>query len=1065
MNDRTTLAKSNLWQDALLCSDEAALASLALTAGFDEGAKTATNLTLLHSVLKETQIVLSLADKALATADPDQALNNLERLSGTVASHDLLSVIKQDGSSRRLLTILGASAFLTGILCRKACFFEKLFGEDQFSLTKDEEQMCSDLRSLIADDADLPTLKSQLRLYKAQEMLRIGGRDLCGLAELEEVTSELSALAAASLQRAYEVCSRQLQEEFGLPLGDETAGSQARVDFTILGMGKFGGCELNFSSDIDLIYFYATDRGQTSGIADSQGGRRNSISLHQYFVRLSELITRAIGQATEDGFVFRVDLRLRPEGNSGEMANSLAAAETYYESWGRSWERSAMLKARPVAGSKPLGERLLQRLEPFVYRRHLDYAMIEDIKVMKQKIDRSLTREKEGELNLKLGQGGIREIEFFIQALQLINAGKKPQLRERNSLKALDLLCRDKLITPKERDNLKAAYRFLRTVEHRIQVVQEQQTHNLPTRLKEQKALARRSGFNSLAEFQAELARHRKYVSEVFRDLFYTGAEEHPAQTSAAVTFLMENDADRDRCLDILEEKGFKPPGVAYESLLILRQGGGGYLTERARRQLDRIAPILLQEVMDSPDPPMALGNLEKFLVACRRARGTFYALLAENPETIKVLISLFATSQFLSRSFIQHPEVLDALVSRSYAQQIKTPEVLASELAEQIDNAANYEDKLNILRRFRKEEFLRIALNDIDGHILQGQTALQLSYVADACLQQALSIARQELLPRHGLPFCAQESDNHEAAFVIIGLGKFGGMELNYHSDLDIIFIYEGEGESRAIEGTDPQRFKPLTNQQYFARLAQRIISVLTLMTQEGNLYEIDTRLRPSGNQGPLVTSLPAYRAYHENTAAPWERQALIKARVVAGAPELAASYNSLTAKIVYEQPLPEDLAAEIYRLRLRMEKEIGQENAGHRNIKTGRGGMVDVEFLTQYLQLCHGRTNRALRCRHTVDALHALHREHLLSDEDYANLVGGYKFLRRLENKLRLVHDQSINDLSADPAYLVKLAKHLGYTSQVAGPEQLFLAEYAKVTQAIRGIFDHHLKSSEAN
>ena len=1064
MNGRLPFSAPEAWVDALEKSDEAALAGLALASGFLEGAKTATNLVLLQTALQQTHVILSAARIALSTADPDQALNNLERLSGIVGRDALLSVFEPGDNACRLLTILGASAFLSGILCRKADFFESLFSAGQFDETKDEERMCLELRRLVPDDADFPTLKQGLRRYKAQEMLRIGGRDLCGLAQLEEVTGELSALAAATLQRAFEVCSLQLQAEYGVPQ-EETAEGEAdkEAEFTILGMGKFGGRELNFSSDIDLIYCYSTDRGQTTGVDDPARGRVNRVSLHQYFVRLSEQITRAIGQATEDGFVFRVDLRLRPEGNSGEMANSLAATEVYYESWGQSWERSAMLKARPVAGSKPLGERLLQRLEPFIYRRHLDYAMIEDIKVMKQKIDRSLTREKEGELNLKLGHGGIREIEFFIQALQLINAGKKPQLRERNSLKALDLLSRDKLISPQERDNLQKAYRFLRTVEHRIQVVREQQTHNLPTRASELRALARRTGFAESAEFFAELKRHRDHVSAVFRDLFYTSEEELPAQLSAEVTFLFDAGADRDRCLDILEEKGFKPPEGALESLQVLRQGGGGHLTERARRQLDRIAPLLFQEVLNSPDPPMALGNLEKFLVACRRARGTFYALMAENPEIIKVLVSLFATSQFLSRSFIQHPEVLDALVSRGYAQQAKTPESLATELAEQLGNATHYEDKLNTLRRFRKEEFLRIALNDIHGHTPQGQTTLQLSYVADACLQQALEIARQELIPRHGLPFCAQGDDSHEAAFAIIGLGKLGSMELNYHSDLDIIFIYEGEGETREVTGTEPQRFKSLTNQQYFARLAQRIISILTLMTQEGNVYEIDTRLRPSGNQGPLVTSLPAYRTYHENAAAPWERQALIKARVVAGSPDLAASYDSLTVKIVYEHPLPENLAEEIYRLRQRMEKELGQEDSQHRNIKTGRGGMVDVEFLAQYLQLCNGRGNPALRCRNTVDALHALHREGLLSDGDYATLIGGYKFLRRLENKLRLVNDQSINDLTADPATLAKLARHLGYASHPNRPEQPFLEEYSRTTHGIREIFDKFLKSTE--
>jgi glutamate-ammonia-ligase adenylyltransferase len=1068
-----TFADNSIWREQLLSGDERDLVGTVAQAGFAEPAKTAANLILLQEVLADPQLVTNLVQQALATADPDQALNNFERLSGIVDKSDLPILLLDQTSSQQLLTILGASAFLSGILCRRKSFLSGLFRKGQIKQRKTEEQMCAELRQSIPDDADSATLKTGLRIFKAQEMLRIGGRDLCRLAELEEVTDELSSLAAATLQRAYEVCSIQLQLEYGAPIidsGEEEPGQIA--EFTILGMGKFGGCELNFSSDIDLIYFYSSDRGQTAGVDDPIRGKRNRITLHQYFVKLSGLITQAIGQATEDGFVFRVDLRLRPEGNSGEMANSLAAGEIYYESWGQSWERSAMLKARPVAGSKPLGEQLLKRLEPFIYRRHLDYAMIDDIKIMKQKIDHSMTREKEGEANLKLGYGGIREIEFFIQALQLTNAGKNPRLRERNSLKALQVLCEESLVTTEERDNLSAAYRFLREAEHRIQVVNEQQTHNLPSRAEELKALARRCGFEDSEPFMVALEQHRANVSAVFRDLFYTSEEDLPSKLSSEVAFLFDANSDPDLCLDILEEKGFRPPEPAYESLNLLRQGGTkGYLTERARRQLDRIAPLLFQEVMNCPDPPMALANMEKFLEACRRARGTYYALLAENPEIIKVLVSLFATSQFLSRNFIQHPEVLDSLVSKSYARNVKEPEDLTEELSGHLGNSAYYEDKLNTLRRFRNEEFLRIALNDIYGNTPQGQTTRQLSLIADVCLQQALDIAREELLERYGMPFCQDNDGNPcEAGFAIVGLGKLGGMELNYHSDLDIIFIYEGDGKTRPVEGTDPERFRPQTNQQYFVRLAQRIISVLTLITQEGHVYEIDTRLRPSGNQGPLVSSLPAYREYHESTAAPWERQALIKARVVTGSPELAAHYDALTAEIVYERPLPDNLAEEILRVRQRMETEIGKENETQRNIKTGRGGMVDVEFIAQYLLLLHGREKPSLRCSNTVEALYNLQTEGLISDKDYENLVTGYKFLRRLENKLRLVHDQSVNELSAAPTYLTKLARHLGYDNSSGGyddssgrPEQLLLKEYASTTKTIRETFSRILNHTE--
>ncbi len=1047
---------------ACAAGSEAALQPLAAELGFADPRKSAANLKLLHAVVADCVLLAEVAVTAREGADPDLALNSLEQLTNTVAREELLPVLGDARQRRQLLSVLGASPFLTGILCRRAAHFRGLFAGGEISRSKDEGEMLAELRRLIPPTADFAELQKGLRLYKAREILRIGSRDLNGLAGLEEVTGELSALAAASLQCAYEVSDRLLRGEYGAPLLDAPAGSTAaEAGFTVFGMGKFGGRELNFSSDIDLIYFYSSEKGATAGVAGPLGEAKNRIHLHQYFCKLGEMITRAVGQATEDGFVFRVDLRLRPEGNSGDMANSLRSAEVYYESWGQSWERAAMIKARPVAGSIPLGEQLLKSLEPFIFRRYLDYGMVEDIKVMKQKIDHSLSREMEGELNLKLGRGGIREVEFFIQALQLIYAGKNPALREKNSLKALDLLQREGLIKEQEHRTLREAYIFLRTVEHRIQVEQERQTHNLPVREEELLALARRSGFDGVAAFREALERHRSGVESIYRDLFYTSETEIREEVRPEVALLFDRNADPDLVKDLLEEKGFGNVEGAYDSLLALRDGPPhAHLTQRARRLLERITPLLMQEVIDSPEPDMALLNLEKFLAASRRARGTFYALLAENREIIKLLVSLFGTSQFLSRIFIQHPEILDALVSRAYAVSFKNREEMAHELAALLGAADDYEEKLEVLRRFRKEQFLRIAIGDIHGHTPQGEGTFQLSCLADVCLQQAVEISREELLPRFGLPFCKDEGGGgHEAVFAILGMGKLGGMELNYHSDLDIIFIYEGEGETRPVPGTDPERFRQQSNQEYFSRLAQRIISVLTLMTREGYVYQIDTRLRPSGNQGPLVTSLPAYQRYHESSAQLWERQALTKARVVTGPPDFARRIEALNRSIVYERPLPAGLREEIYRLRARMEAEIAREGAAHLNIKTGRGGMVDVEFLAQYLQLLHGGERPTLRETNTLKTLQALQVEGLLEENDFTVLTGGYKFLRRLENKLRLVHDQSINELSADRAYLVKLARRLGYPDRPRRPDEVFLEDYRLVTEKIRAVFDRFL------
>ena len=678
LDNRLTIALQDPGEDLLR--------NLARELGYADPCKSAANLRLLHGFLDNEQLLTALLPDALETADPDLALNNLERLTAVVPRGELSDLLADSGGRRRFLTVLGASPFLSAILFRRDHFFHDLFIAGELLRTKNEETMLAELRDRVPLTASFAELQKGLRVYKAREILRIGGRDLCSLAELAEVTAELSALAAATLQRAYEVCDVLLCGDYGAPLLDEPAADgSAEAQFTVLGMGKFGGWELNFSSDIDLIYFYSSEKGRTAGTPAPLGERRNRIHLHQYFIKLGEMITRAMGQATEDGFVFRVDLRLRPEGNSGDMANSLRSAEVYYESWGQSWERAALLKARPVAGSLALGQTLLRDLEPFIYRRYLDYGMIEDIKMMKQKIDRSLTREKEGERNLKLGRGGIREIEFFIQTLQLIYAGKNPALREKNSMQALEILYGEGLVKVEEYRILREAYIFLRTVEHRIQVVQERQTHNLPAGPEEMRTLARRCGFADAEAFALALETHRRAVAGIFRGLFHTSEEEIREEVRPEVALLFDTGADPDLVKDILEEKGFRNAEGAYESLLVLRDGPShSHLTQRARRHLERIAPLLLQEVLDSPEPDMALHNLERFLGALR-ARATFFALLAENREIIKMLVSLFGTSQFLSRIFIQHPEILDSLVSRSYAVTSKERRMMERELGEQL--------------------------------------------------------------------------------------------------------------------------------------------------------------------------------------------------------------------------------------------------------------------------------------------------------------------------------------------------------------------------------------------
>jgi glutamate-ammonia-ligase adenylyltransferase len=1031
-----------------------ALAAFMESLGYLHGERSAENVILISSFLPLDSLYHIVAG-SLLTPVPDMALNAFERLTGVIPPEDLAGVAQRRKRLEQFILLCGSSPFLVNLIYKDPAAFRWLFLENSIDLARREDEMLATLRSQVDHTTDSTELFQVLRCFKRVEILRIAARDLNGLASLEEVTGELSSLAAVSLQVAYEVCRCCLVRECGLPLMESEEGLR-EAEMTVIGMGKLGGYELNFSSDIDIIFFYESSRGETSGIDNGDGGRKGVVSLHVFFNKLGEMVSKALSLVTGDGFVFRVDVGLRPEGKSGDMAISMRSAEIYYESWGQSWERTAMLKARPVAGSLELGNRLLKMLQPFVYRKYLDYNLIEDMKNMKQKIDASLARSMEGEANLKLGRGGIREIEFFVQALQLVYAGKNSNLRERNSLKALDSLLAARLITDDDHRKLSEAYRFLRTVEHRIQVVQERQTHNLPAKQEELWALARRCGFlrpNGPERFLETLEEHRGNVSAIYGNLFHTRDEKLKQDVDPQVLLFLDTNADADLVKDMLTERRFEDVERAYENLQSLRRGPeSGNLTERGRRILEKIAPLLLQEIFLSPDPDMALANLERFLVIIG-TRSSYYALLAENRETLKLLVSLFGMSEFLSKILIGHPELLDSLVGRGYASTLKSKDMMSMELDGLLERTGYFEDQLDLLRRYRNEEFLRIGLNDIHGKLGQGEATAQLTVLGEACLGAAYHLAVQEL-KRFGRPMFRFEGGNAEASLAVVGLGKLGGGDLNYHSDLDIIFVYDRQGSTNGE--------KQISNHEYFAKLAQKIISILSMQTREGYVYKIDTRLRPSGNAGPLVTSLDSFLEYHRKEAQIWERQALTKARVVLGDERLGVQLHDVIRHTVYGSSIDDEGRREIHRLRMRMENELAREKSGSYNIKTGRGGIVDVEFITQYLQLKFGRGYPELRTTNTIVALKEIGVLGLLPDNNAEALLSGFTFLRRLENRLRIIHDYSANDLAGSKSYMNKLARRLGYDPALKNPGAALISDYEETTGRIRDCYTRILGES---
>jgi len=940
----------------------------------------------------------SICRAAASAADPDLFFLNLSRWFDSLPGAILTRAFAREDLLPLIGALLGGSEFIPEQIARRPEIFEFLFLEDG-ALRRPGPEALGQEAMAAADRCETEEeLKRDLRRMKHREVARIAARDLSGVAPLPEVTEDLSRLASAALEGAVRFSRRALDARLGAPVAILPDGTRRPARFVVLGMGKLGALELNFSSDIDIVYLYETDEGGTEGAA-------RSVSPHEYFVRLGEAITRIVSEATEDGFVFRVDLRLRPEGTRGELANSLRSAEIYYESWGQTWERAALIKASPAAGDLSLGEEFLRSVVPFVYRKYLDFTAIEEIKGMKDRINLAAARSLRSDRDVKLGLGGIREIEFFAQAHQLIYGGKEPKLRSRGTVETISALSRMGIVTDEEREGLAAAYDFLRRLEHRIQAHRERQTHVLPQREEDLSRLARAMGLADPPTLLSALDRHAAAVHGIYARLFGGARLEESPGIPVEVQALFLHERAAEDAPSLLARLGFRDLEAAQRNLEVLRDGPPHVrIPQRARHYLDKIGPGILHRVAKSPDPDLALAHVERFLSAIG-ARTMFYALLYEKPKVIEALVRLFGSSRFLSGFLLRHPELLDTFLRTDLSPLGKSKSDLRAGLAAALAGCDDFEQELDELRRFKNLETLRIGIHDMAGSLSLEEGMFQLSALAEALLSHALHLAIREVRRRFGVAMDA--ATGAEASFCVLGMGKLGSEELSYHSDLDILFLYSGPGESGK-----------LSNHEYFAKVAQRLISILTTSTREGIVYRLDTRLRPSGNAGPLVSSLEAFERYHEESAHLWERQALLKCRFVAGDRDFGKRVEERIRGYIYDRPLPPNAAEEIHRLRMRMEQELGREREDRLNLKVGRGGVVDVEFAVQYLQLLHGGSHPAVRARGTLRALYELQRAGIVTLDQYKTLDEGYRFLRSLDVRLRLSHDASID--SFDPQWL---------------------------------------------
>ena len=1006
-------------------------------------------------------------------ADPDMALNNLERLFAQPAARPHLPGLL-DGRGRGLdaaLHLLAASQFFADTLAHYPELLEAVRTPPKRNPSTAE--LTAQLRAEVDAARDDGAVLRAFRRFRAGHTLRVGANDILRDRPLEEVTRELARLADASVEVALRHALRAVGHRFGQPAGPD--GQPARV--AVFAFGKLGGDELNYSSDIDLMAVYDHD-GETAG-------RRAPVGNDEFFARVVQEVVRLLSAPTDRGAAYRVDLRLRPDGGRGPLARSLAGTLSYYDTRGRTWERQALIKLRSVAGDAELGREFLAAVEPFVYRKYFSFAEINEVKALKRQMEQRAATA--GDLvDVKTGRGGIRDIEFTVQFLQLLNGGDLPAVRQRNTLLALEALEIAGCLTPHETYTLADAYRFLRKTEHRLQLLFDLQTHKLPTSADELRTLARRMGYTEGArnsepgtrsedraddptgsprsEFRAPgsalSAQRRSPLDEApaagidARDLlidpldqFLKDLHDKTAVDRAVLDHLLHQtfpdaggraEPESDLLLDpdpdaatvraALGRYGFRDVPKAYTNLLGLARESVPFLSDRrCRHFFASIAPALLRAVADTPDPDDALTQLER-VSASLGAKAVLWELFSANPATLRLYVDLCAGSPFLSGLLINNPGMADELLDSLVLNQPRPADELRAELAELCRGAS---DPDPILHSFQDKELLRVGVADLLGKADVRETTAALSDLADTVLNQVVELTEPAVRAKYGDP---------AGRYAVLGLGKLGGRELSYHSDLDLMLVYEAADGQTAGSS-------PVPNGQFFTDLAQRAIKALGGMGPMGKLYPVDMRLRPTGKSGTLVVPLCEFdRYYGAGSAGVWERQALCRARVIRGEPAFAAEVIDRVRAAVAGGPWSAGVVDEVRSMRAKLEA-----GPTARNLKRGPGGVADIEFLVQLLQMKYGRAYPDILGPNVWDALDALEGAGLLGADDAAGLRAGYGFLRQVTARLRIVTDRPLNELPEAPDEVAKLARRLGHADPAA-----FLAEVRRVTADVRRRYD---------
>ncbi len=982
-----------------------------------------------------TGICVQLEEHLPSCADPDMALNNLERFVLTARNPLAMGTFfeRAPDSLPTLVQIFSNSQYLSDLLVMDPESFDLL------RLTKGgpyaRQAMVEDLTSEVeVMESDRLVLQA-LRRFKGRETLRIAYGDIVREQSLQTVTTQISYLADAILEAALAVAFRTTMQRRGTPRADDGAPAS----FFVLGMGKLGGVELNYSSDIDLIFLYS---------ADGKTDHPRSITNGEFFGELAREYVRLLTETTGMGSPYRVDLRLRPDGQRGPMVVSVASALQYYENRARTWERQAFIKARPVAGDLELGQRFLDQLTTWIYRRYLSRADITGIRALKRRIEKR-TRSEGGDLrNVKTGHGGIRDVEFVIQFLQLLNGGDRAELRTGSTLEAIARLQDAGSLTTLEGSLLEENYGFLRMIEHRLQIMFDLQTHLLPEDPGELRKLALRMRYfdtadrTALEKFENDYRQktevNRRILDHLLHDAFGDDAE-----TEAEVDLVLDPDPPEEQIVEVLGKYAFRDVKSAYRNLMSLGEEKIRFLsTRRCRHFLASIAPGLLEAIASTPDPDSTLVNLGQVSDSLG-GKGVLWELFSFNPPSLKLYVQLCAYAPYLCNILTSNPGMIDGLMDSLVLGKLPSKRSLKRNLA---DLCRRAEDLDPILHSFKNDQQVRVGVRDVMAREDIIATTGALSDIAETCLERISLVEFKKLVKKMGTPTVdSGRRAGKPCKWALLAMGKFGGREMNYHSDLDIVFLYEADGHTERNEPSS--RSETTTNQHFFGELGQKIIKTTSRLSAHGRLYEVDARLRPTGKSGPLAMPLDGFSRYFANGDGQlWERQALCKARVVVGSERMAELTTTAVNRAAFEHNFTASDADEIRRMRRRLE----QTTSG-RDLKRGPGGIVDIEFLVQMLQLKHGGRIPEIRVPNTAGALSALCDYGYLSDADFEFLFGSYRFLRTMESRLKLLNLTTSGMLPEDPTDLAGLSHLMRWPNRGA-----LLVDFERNVSETRRRFD---------